>query len=351
MTLGEKILLLRKHHNLSQEKLAEHLHVSRQAVSKWELNAAIPDTENIVQLSRLFNVSTDYLLNDEYISDEDLPAVKQVLDEKSEFVKEQLEKNKAIYTFFGFVSLFIGVIAFSVQLYLSARPDMTFSFWLRPLLFALPIWIITILSFTLRKKIEESVKAGTYKPQEKKVSLSLAVAGAALGSIIGLVYTLVYETAEAVFVGIGLGSIAGILLDALRHKMKHFAFSGVKKHHIYAAVTAAFYFLIYIVCRKYLYHLYTPDWTADNILWVACIISVLPGLFGAYRFSWITLAGYLAGVILGEMFGPTMRIVQEGQPPMPYHDGWFYCIATYIVSCLIGIACEIYSKGKKIKSD
>ena len=39
--------------------------VSRQAISKWELDSSIPDTDNVVQLSKLFDVSTDYLLNDE----------------------------------------------------------------------------------------------------------------------------------------------------------------------------------------------------------------------------------------------------------------------------------------------
>jgi DNA-binding XRE family transcriptional regulator len=49
---------------LSQEQLASQITVSRQAVSKWELNEAMPDVDNVVQLSRRFNVSTDYLLTE-----------------------------------------------------------------------------------------------------------------------------------------------------------------------------------------------------------------------------------------------------------------------------------------------
>jgi transcriptional regulator with XRE-family HTH domain len=64
MTLGEKIYQLRKRMGLSQEQLASQVTVSRQAVSKWELNEAMPDVDNVVQLSRIFNVSTDYLLMD-----------------------------------------------------------------------------------------------------------------------------------------------------------------------------------------------------------------------------------------------------------------------------------------------
>jgi len=64
MTFGEKIQSLRKQQNISQEQLAEKMNVTRQAVSKWETEESMPDTENIVHLSRILNVSTDYLLKD-----------------------------------------------------------------------------------------------------------------------------------------------------------------------------------------------------------------------------------------------------------------------------------------------
>lgn len=56
---------LRRQSGLSQEQLAAQLTVSRQAVSKWELDETMPDTENVIQLSRLFGVSCDYLLREE----------------------------------------------------------------------------------------------------------------------------------------------------------------------------------------------------------------------------------------------------------------------------------------------
>lgn len=51
--------------------------VSRQAVSKWELDASMPDTANIIHLYRFFAVSADYLLNDEVESDKDIPVVQK----------------------------------------------------------------------------------------------------------------------------------------------------------------------------------------------------------------------------------------------------------------------------------
>ena len=76
MTFGEKLLKLRKEQGLSQEGLAERLSVSRQAVSRWENEGILPDCGNLLELSRLFGVSTDYLLHDDYQSDGDLPAVR-----------------------------------------------------------------------------------------------------------------------------------------------------------------------------------------------------------------------------------------------------------------------------------
>lgn len=65
MILADKIMDLRKKNGWSQEELAERLGVTRQSVSKWEGAQSAPDLERILQLSRIFGVSTDYLLRDE----------------------------------------------------------------------------------------------------------------------------------------------------------------------------------------------------------------------------------------------------------------------------------------------
>ena len=60
--LGERILMLRKARGMNQEQLAQELGVSRQSVSKWELNEAVPDVNRVIAMSELFGVTTDYLL-------------------------------------------------------------------------------------------------------------------------------------------------------------------------------------------------------------------------------------------------------------------------------------------------
>ena len=72
MTLGEKIRHARKSCGLSQGGLAERLCVSRSAIAKWETDKGVPDVENLKYLSRLLNVSVDYLLSDDDGTD---PAV------------------------------------------------------------------------------------------------------------------------------------------------------------------------------------------------------------------------------------------------------------------------------------
>ena len=63
MTIGERIRKLRIQNNISQEELADKINVSRQTISKWELDIVSPDVYNISVLCKCFNVTTDYLIN------------------------------------------------------------------------------------------------------------------------------------------------------------------------------------------------------------------------------------------------------------------------------------------------
>lgn len=65
MILADKIVQLRRQNGWSQEELAHRLDVSRQAVSKWESGNSIPELDKILNMSRIFHVTTDYLLKDE----------------------------------------------------------------------------------------------------------------------------------------------------------------------------------------------------------------------------------------------------------------------------------------------
>ncbi len=64
MNIGEKIAQLRISANISQELLAEKISVSRQSVSKWEMNQALPQIDKVLQICELFDITTDELLHD-----------------------------------------------------------------------------------------------------------------------------------------------------------------------------------------------------------------------------------------------------------------------------------------------
>ena len=70
MELSERLVRLRKQKGLSQFDVAETLHVSRQAISKWESGNSVPSADNLKLLSNLYDVSVDFLLNGE----EDQPS-------------------------------------------------------------------------------------------------------------------------------------------------------------------------------------------------------------------------------------------------------------------------------------
>jgi transcriptional regulator with XRE-family HTH domain len=64
LTFGEKLQKLRAREGMSQDRLAELLDVSRQAVSRWERDETMPETEKVVRISDCFHVTIDYLLKD-----------------------------------------------------------------------------------------------------------------------------------------------------------------------------------------------------------------------------------------------------------------------------------------------
>lgn len=109
MKLAEKILELRKKAGMSQEELAEKLNVSRQAVSRWEVGSAMPDASNVAQLSKLFGVTADYLLNDDYESDGDVPAVKRTDAAAKDKVRKIVAMCVSAFGLFG--NLFIYVLS------------------------------------------------------------------------------------------------------------------------------------------------------------------------------------------------------------------------------------------------
>ena len=114
MILADKIILERKKNGWSQEELAEKLGVTRQAVSKWEGAQTTPDLQRILEMSKLFGVTVDYLIKDEIDSEECIegmeeenPLVHRIsMDQANEFlaVKRKTAPKIALATLLCIIS-------------------------------------------------------------------------------------------------------------------------------------------------------------------------------------------------------------------------------------------------------
>lgn len=114
MILADKIMTLRKKAGWSQEELAARLNISRQSVSKWEGAQSIPDMDKVVQMSRLFGITTDFLLKDELEIEEhtqsepmDEPSLRRVtMEEASAYLalRRAAAPRMALATFLCIIS-------------------------------------------------------------------------------------------------------------------------------------------------------------------------------------------------------------------------------------------------------
>lgn len=132
MILADKIMNLRKKAGWSQEELANKLNVTRQSVSKWEGAQSVPDLEKVIQMSNIFEVSTDYLLKEELeepeyiagagVSDEVPPVRRVSMEEASEYLSLRREAAPKIAA-----GTFLCIISPICMLLLNALSE--FSAW------------------------------------------------------------------------------------------------------------------------------------------------------------------------------------------------------------------------------
>lgn len=115
MILADKIIAERKRNGWSQEELAEKLGVTRQSVSKWEGAQSVPDLQRILEMSKIFGVSTDYLLKDDIeeevntsviVVEKNVPVRKVSMEEANEFlhIKKKSAPKLALATFICILS-------------------------------------------------------------------------------------------------------------------------------------------------------------------------------------------------------------------------------------------------------
>lgn len=227
MSLGERIKKQRKNCGMSQEKVAELVGVSRQAVTKWETEQSAPSTENLFKLAEIFGITVDILLE-----------------------SGEQEKN-----------------APAEQIY-------------------------------YLYKMEEAKKADELRAKRKR---NLFMALAVLGG-----YIVIYL----------LGRIFGTTSEQTSVMGWLFGTDPKQMSYLYG----------------WLLH--------QNLYWFGMIVSVIPALFGKYRFSFTTLSMFGIGLLVGELFGGNPAGAAYGQN----HYGWAIWGGIFILSLIMGVVLEHLSK-------
>lgn len=135
LELVEKLQKLRKDNNLSQEQLAEKIGVSRQAISKWERGEATPDSDNLICLAKIYNISLDELISSKENNN---------MNEESKKTKLMKIKDYVLVAFFFIVTIIYLILGFTLSLW---HPG-----WL---LYFLPVIITSILDVIDKKSVSE----------------------------------------------------------------------------------------------------------------------------------------------------------------------------------------------------
>lgn len=232
MALGERIKACRQRAGMSQEKVAELVGVSRQAVTKWEGGQSAPNTENLFRLAEIFGTTVDMLLASG--------------EENKQSLAEQM--------------------------------------------------------YSLYKAEEE--KKGILQKQRFKRNIRNAL-------FIAVGYMSIYLLGRIVWCNMSQSSLIGWLFTVKP--------SG-KQSYLYGWLLSS------------------------SMFWYALVLSVIPALFGKYKFSCTTFAGFLIGFITGMIFGP----YPEGAAIGHNHYGWAIWGVSYLISIVTGILVEMKPMNYRI---
>ena len=134
MEFSEKLITLRKGRDLTQEQLAGQLNVSRQSISKWESGQVIPEVEKIIELSKVFNVTLDYLLKPSEIDELSVKTDMLEQQQKQLLNREQTRTKILLNILYSAAIYLICLAVFFVGHYFYF--SLEWEVWGKPIIFA-----------------------------------------------------------------------------------------------------------------------------------------------------------------------------------------------------------------------
>lgn len=198
MSLGQKLLDLRKKSNLTQEEVADKLGVSRQTVSKWETDMSTPDLDKLIPICKLYGITTEELLTDEKINK----------DNVSKEVHEDNTNKRALGIGLGVLMFFLSVIWIMMSIpVFKMNPIVASSIFL--LFIAIGVCIIIYISIVYKKdRKKEKIKNPVFKQIDEVLGLITLVIYLGVSFLTGawhitwliwIIYALVIEIVKLIF--------------------------------------------------------------------------------------------------------------------------------------------------------
>ena len=199
MTLGERLMNLRKEKHLSQEEVADRLNVTRQTVSKWELDQSTPDFDKIVPLCKLYEISSEELITGNKPENTAL-SDDEVHKEHEKFKKEKRTKGLVNGIFLYFVSIVWIMITIPV---LNMNPVLASGMMLLIMGVATCMIVYTQIMYKKTKTKKEEKESKLYKQLEDIIAIFtlivyLVVSFATMAWYITWVLWLVYALVMAI---------------------------------------------------------------------------------------------------------------------------------------------------------
>ncbi|MDR2569638.1 MAG: helix-turn-helix domain-containing protein [Oscillospiraceae bacterium] len=293
MNLGEKILQLRKVNGMSQEELASQLTISRQAISKWELGESVPDTENVLQLSKLFGVSTDYLLNDNYENSHEIRLSELPVEAKASNGKNAIMEN--------------------VQAK-SRKP---------PLLLDIVFVFVTVLA-----------------------TLSILQLPALIGySVLGFL-TVALQVVAVLYVPTYLFIVRPRKMKC--HKVNALiGKSAIMNRVFWGAGASVALFVCYLLCRHIFIELHNNTGWPMVMFLLGLVVVFIAAFLGAKKVIVCTATGYVVSFIVGIVFNYEYDFIVDGIVQSRNYTAWVIWTVTFLVLIVAGIFWEVISKRIK----
>lgn len=148
--IANRLQKLRKENGYSQDELAEKLGISRQAISKWERSESSPDTDNLIELAKLYNVSLDELIYGKEISEEEKQEIVQEVVENRSHENSQEPKEEKRWLFRGIYDSIASVLTIAAFFIWGFCFDGFYVSWV---LFIMLIAIQSVPEVIIRKRI------------------------------------------------------------------------------------------------------------------------------------------------------------------------------------------------------